>query len=140
MLVAEGHRLAGSDPIDPQQLQGERIAVTAHHDGAAYDRMVADVLGESGVTAAMTRTAPGPALYRSVARGDAIALITAPVALPAGVLARPLNLPRPVPFVLLWRDEPPSPALAELRAPQRRVAGRYGHDATSPARRGVRAS
>ena len=114
VLVAEGHRLAGSDPIDPQQLQGERIAVTAHHDGAAYDRMVADVLGELGVTAAMTRTAPGPALYRSVARGDAIALITAPVALPAGVLARPLNLPRPVPFVLLWRDEPPSPALAEL--------------------------
>jgi DNA-binding transcriptional LysR family regulator len=114
VLVAEGHRLAGTGPIDPQQLQGERIAVTAHHDGAAYDRMVADVLGELDVTAAMIRSAPGPALYRSVARSDAIALTTAPVALPHGVVSRPLNPPRPVPFVLLWRDETPSPALAEF--------------------------
>ena len=61
----------------------------------------------------MTR-APGPALYRSVARGDAIALTTSPVELPLGVLARPLNSPRSVPFALLWRDETPSPALAEF--------------------------
>jgi DNA-binding transcriptional LysR family regulator len=114
VLMAEGHRLAGTGPIDSQQLQGERIAVTAHRDGAAHDRMVAEVLGEFGVTAAMTRSAPGPALYRSVACGDAIALTTAPVALPTGVLARPLNPPRAVPFALLWRDESPSPALAEF--------------------------
>jgi DNA-binding transcriptional LysR family regulator len=113
VLVAEGHRLAGTSPIDPQQLQGERIAVTAHRDGGGHDRLVADVLGELGVTAAMTR-APGPALYRSVARGDAIALTTSPVELPLGVLARPLNSPRSVPFALLWRDETPSPALAEF--------------------------
>jgi DNA-binding transcriptional LysR family regulator len=114
ILVAEGHRLAGTGPIDAQQLQGERIAVTAHRDGAAHDRMVAEVLGEVGVTAAMTRSAPGPALYRSVACGDAIALTTAPVALPPGVLARRLDPPRAAPFALLWRDESPSPALAEF--------------------------
>jgi DNA-binding transcriptional LysR family regulator len=114
VLVAEGHRLAGTGPLDSQQLQGERIAVTAHHDGAAQDRMVADVLGELGVSAAMMRSAPGPALYRSIARGEAIALTTAPMALPCGVLARPLNTPREVPFELLWRGETPSPALAEF--------------------------
>jgi len=114
VLVAQGHRLAGTGPIDAQQLQGERIAVTAHRDGAAHDRVVAEVLGELGVTAAMTRSAPGPALYRSVACGDATALTTAPVALPPGVLARPLDPPRAVPFALLWRDESPSPALAEF--------------------------
>jgi hypothetical protein len=76
--------------------------------------MVADVLGELGVSAAMMRSAPGPALYRSIARGEAIALTTAPMALPCGVLARPLNTPREVPFELLWRGETPSPALAEF--------------------------
>jgi DNA-binding transcriptional LysR family regulator len=114
VLVAEGHRLAGSGPVEPQELQGERIAVTAHRGGAGHDRMVADMLGELGVSAEMMRTAPGPALYRSVARGDTVAVSTAPVALPPGVQARPLNAPREVAFDLLWRDETPSPALAEF--------------------------
>ena len=114
VLVAEGHRLAGTGPVEAEQLQGERIAVTAHRDGAAHDRLVAEMLGELGVTAALTRTAPGPALYRSVASGDAVAMSTAPVALPPGVQARPLNPPREVEFDLLWRDETPSPALAEF--------------------------
>ena len=114
VLVAEGHRLAGSGPVEPWQLEGERIAVTAHRDSAGHDPMVADLLDELSVTAAMTRTAPGPAMYRSVANGDAIALITAPAALPPGVQARPLNAPREVPFELLWRDETASPALAEF--------------------------
>ena len=109
-----GHRLAGTGPIESQQLQGERIAVTAHRGGAPHDRMVAEVLGELGVAAEMTRSAPGPALYRSVASDDAIALTTDPVALPSGVLARPLNSARPVPFALLWRDEAPAPVLAEF--------------------------
>jgi DNA-binding transcriptional LysR family regulator len=114
VLVAEGHRLAGNGPVGARELQGERIAVTAHRDGAGHDRMVADMLGELGVRAAITRTAPGPALYRSVACGDAIALTTAPAALPPGVRARPLNVAPEVPFELLWRDETPSPALAEF--------------------------
>jgi hypothetical protein len=29
-------------------------------------------------------------------------------------MVRPLNPSRPVPFALLWRDETPSPALAEF--------------------------
>ena len=76
--------------------------------------MVADLLDELRVTAAMARTAPGPALHRSVASGDAIALTTASEALPTGVQARPLNAPREVPFELLWRDETASPVLAEF--------------------------
>ena len=114
VLVGENHRLAGRGPLPPLELDGEQIAATAHRDGAGHDRMVADVLSELGVTAAMTRSAPGPALYRSVARGDAIALITAPDALPAGVQVRPLDPPLTVPFELLWRDQTPSPALAEF--------------------------
>ena len=114
VLMAVGHRLAGSGPVHCRQLQGERIAATAHRDGAGHDRMAAEMLGELGVTAAMTRSAPGPALYRSVARGDAIALTTAPAALPADVRARALNPRRLLPFALLWRDETPSPALAEF--------------------------
>jgi hypothetical protein len=92
--------------------------------------MVADLLHELEVTAAMTRTAPGPALYRSVARGDAIALTTAPAALPPGVQAWPLNAPRDVPFELLWRDETASPALAEFV----RIAAASAGDATTTRR------
>jgi hypothetical protein len=76
--------------------------------------MVADLLDELRVSAAMTKTAPGPALCRSVASGDAMALTTAPAALPPGVQARPLNAPRDVPFDLMWRDETPAPVLAEF--------------------------
>ena len=130
VLVSAGHRLGGSGLVEPWQLQGEQIAVTAHRDGAGHDRMVADLLDELGVTAAMTRTAPGPALYRSVASGDAIALTTASEALPTGVQARPLNAPREVPFELLWRDETASPALAEFV----RIAAASAGDATTTRR------
>jgi DNA-binding transcriptional LysR family regulator len=124
VLVSDDHRLAGSGPLEPRQLHGERISVTAHRDGAGHDRMVADMLGELGVTAAMTPSAPGPALYRSVARGDAIALTTAPEGLPAGVQVRPLDPARTVTFELLWRDQTPSPALAEfIRVAVESVAG-----------------
>jgi DNA-binding transcriptional LysR family regulator len=134
VLVAEGHRLAGTGPIDSQQLQGEQIAVTAHRDSGGHDRMVADLLGELGVTAAMTRSAPGPALYRGVASGEAITLTTAPAALPPGVLARPLNPSRPVDFALLWRNETPPPPLAEF---VRTTAASLGDGATT--RRHLRA-
>jgi DNA-binding transcriptional LysR family regulator len=113
-LVADGHRLAGSGAVGVRELEGERIAVTTHRDGNGHNRMVADLLGEQGVPAAMTRTAPGPALYRSVACGDAIIVTTSPTELPLGVQARPLTPARRVPFELLWRDETPSPALAEF--------------------------
>ena len=135
VLVAEGHRLAGRGPVEPCQLQGEQIAVTTHRDGAGHGRMVAELLAELSVTSAMTRTAPGPALHRSVASGDAIALTSAPEALPAGVRARPLNAPREVPFELMWRDETPSPVLAEFV----RVAAASSGDAPAT-RRHLRAA
>jgi DNA-binding transcriptional LysR family regulator len=113
-LVGKGHRLAGSGPLASSELDGEQIAVTAHRDGAPHDRMIAEVLGELGVSAALTRSAPGPALYRAIERGETIALTAAPDELPAGVEARPLEPTRTVRFELLWRDEIPSPVLAEF--------------------------
>jgi DNA-binding transcriptional LysR family regulator len=114
VLLGETHRLAGIGPVAARDLQGETIAITGHRDGAGYDRVVAGLLVELGVTAALVRGAPGPALYRAIARGEAIALSTAPEALPSGVLARPLDPARRVHFELLWRDESPSSALSEL--------------------------
>jgi DNA-binding transcriptional LysR family regulator len=114
VLVGERHRLAGSGPLAARDLHGERVAVTAHRDGAAHDRDVACMLGELGVTAVLARGAAGPALYRPVAGGEAVAVTTAPEALPAGVLVRPLDPARTLPFQLLWRDETPAPALSEF--------------------------
>jgi DNA-binding transcriptional LysR family regulator len=113
-LVGHGHPLAGSGPLRAQDLEGERITATAHRDGAGHDRDVASLLDELGVRATLVRSAPGPALYRSVAQADAVALTTAPEALPAGVLVRPLTPVRTLPFALLWRQEVPSPALTEF--------------------------
>jgi DNA-binding transcriptional LysR family regulator len=114
VLVSEHHRLGASGPVESRQLHGERVAVTAHRDGAGYDRMVADLFSELGVRAAMTPSAPGPALYRSVARGDTIAVTTAPEPQAEGVHVRPLIPARTTSFALLTRDEAPSPALAEF--------------------------
>jgi DNA-binding transcriptional LysR family regulator len=114
VLVGRSHRLADVGPLAAQDLRGERIAVTAHRDGAGYDRAVADVLSELGVAATLVRSAPGPGLHGAVADGDALALTTAPDALNAEVIARPLDPARALAFELLWRDETPSPALSEL--------------------------
>jgi DNA-binding transcriptional LysR family regulator len=114
VLMGEEHRLAGTGPVAAQDLRGETIAITGHRDGAGYDRVVASLLGELGVTAALVPGAPGSALYRAVGRSEAIALTTAPEALPDGVLARPLHPARRLHFELLWRDETPSSALSEL--------------------------
>jgi DNA-binding transcriptional LysR family regulator len=113
-LVGENHPLAGTGPLTAPELHGENIAVTAHRNGAAHDRVVASLLSELGITAALVRGAPGPGLYRAIARADAIALTTAPEALPPGVLVRPLDPARTLDFELLSRDETPSPALSEL--------------------------
>jgi hypothetical protein len=72
------------------------------------------VLSELGVAATLVRSAPGPGLHGAVADGDALALTTAPDALNAEVIARPLDPARALAFELLWRDETPSPALSEL--------------------------
>ena len=113
-LVGTGHRLATPGPVAAAELHGERIAVTAHRDGATYDRAVAHILAELGVNAALVPTAPGPALHASVADGDVIALTTAAEPLRDDVLARPLEPHRTLAFELLWRDETPAPVLSAL--------------------------
>ncbi|HTX31755.1 MAG TPA: LysR family transcriptional regulator [Solirubrobacteraceae bacterium] len=113
-LVGTGHPLAGIGPMAAEDLDGERIAVTGHRDGAAFARTVTNLLDELGVAAELVRGVPGPGLPAMIAGNDVVALTTAPDALPAGVLARPLVPRHTLSFELLWRDEPPSPALSEF--------------------------
>ncbi len=113
-LVGRTHPLAGIGPLEAALLHGQRVAVSGHRDRGGDSMPVVDLLAELGVDATLVRGAPGPALYRAVADGEALALTTAPGALPAGVLARPLNPLRTLAFELLWRDEAASPALSEL--------------------------
>lgn len=122
VVVGGGHRLDGDGPLAASDLQGEQVLVTAHRDGAGYDRAVAELLGDLGVTAALVAGGPGPALDAAVARGDAIALTTGPDALAPGVVARPLHPRRTLAFQLLWRDAEPAPALRELIRTARETA------------------
>jgi DNA-binding transcriptional LysR family regulator len=130
VLVGLGHRLAESGPIAGEDLQGEQIVVTGHRDGAAYDRAVADMLTELGVTPVLERGGPGPALFTAVAAGAAVALTTAGEARGGEMLVRPLEPARRVGFTLLWRDETLAPPLNELI----RAAGRVV-DPVAPATR-----
>lgn len=113
-LVGTSHPLAGIGPLSADHLHGQRVAVTGHRDGAGYDRAITEMLDDFGVTADLFPGAPGPALHGSVVAGDAIALTTAPQNLRPGVLVRPLDPCRTLPFNLLWRDETPSAALSEF--------------------------
>jgi hypothetical protein len=113
-LVGTGHRLAGIGSVDAEDLQGERIAVTGHRDGAVLDRTVSNLLADVGVAAQLVPGAQGPARYASVANNDAVVLTTAPDAVPSGVIVRTLEPRRTLAFELLWRDEVTSPALSEL--------------------------
>jgi DNA-binding transcriptional LysR family regulator len=114
VLIGKGHRLAGIGPLSASDLSHERILVTGHRDGTAYDRAVADLLEDLEVPATLVRSGIVPAMHHAVAEGDAVVLTTAPAAIPAGVLVRPLEPERRLPFALIWRDETPSPALAEF--------------------------
>src|SRR3954451_610382 len=114
VLAGQRHRLAATSSLHASDLEGEQIAVTAHRDGSAYDRAVAGLLEELGVTAVLTRTAPGPSLQAAVAREEAVALPTAPAELHPHVIAQPLRPSRALRFELAWRDDATSPALAEF--------------------------
>jgi DNA-binding transcriptional LysR family regulator len=114
VLVGARHRLADTDAIAAHRLQGERIVVTGHRDGAGHDRAVTDLLTGLGITPLLQRGGPGPALYAGVAAGDALALSTAAAARGRDILVRPLDPTRRVRFALLWRDETPAPALGAL--------------------------
>jgi DNA-binding transcriptional LysR family regulator len=114
VLAARGHRLFGTGPVAAPELEGQRFVVTGHRDGAGYDRLVADTLGALGVTAALERGGPGPAMLAAVAAGDALALTTADDAAIGAVGARTISPARGVEFALLWRDKTAAPALNEL--------------------------
>src|SRR3954471_14925288 len=114
VLAGPGHRLAGSAPVAAPELEGRRFVVTGHRDGAGYDRLVGDNLGALGVSAALERGGPGPAMLAAVAAGEALALTTAPEAALGAVTARVIHPVRRVEFAPLWRDATPAPALDEL--------------------------
>ena len=114
VLIGTGHRLAGIGPLAAEELDGERIAITGHRDGAALDRAIAELFDELGVAPELVPTAPGPALHATVAAGEVLALTTAPDALPAGVIARALDPRLTLAFELLSPDETPSPALGSF--------------------------
>jgi DNA-binding transcriptional LysR family regulator len=114
VLAGSGHRLAGSGPVAPAELEGQRFVVTGQRGGVGYDRLVADTLGALGVTAVLERGGSGPAMLAAVAAGDALALATTPDAAVGGVVARAISPARRVEFALLWRDQTPAPALNEL--------------------------
>jgi DNA-binding transcriptional LysR family regulator len=114
VLAGQSHRLAATGSVQASDLEGEQIAVTAHRDGSGYDRAIAGLLEELGVTAVLTKAAPGPSLQAAVARGDAVALTTAPAELHPEVVVRPLHPRQTIRFELLWREDSLSPALAEF--------------------------
>ena len=114
VLAAHGHRLARLDAVRPQDLEGEPIIVTGHRDGAGHDRSVSELLSSLGMTPALERGGPGPALYAAVAAGAAVALSTRGAAAGSELFALDLEPARHLEFALLWRDETPVPALAEL--------------------------
>jgi DNA-binding transcriptional LysR family regulator len=116
VLIGSGHRLAGIGPVAAEELDGERIAVTGHRDGAAFDHAVAELLAGLGVAPELVAGPPGPALHATVAGNHVLALTTSPDPLPARVVARTLAPRRTLAFELLWRDETPSAALAECIA------------------------
>jgi DNA-binding transcriptional LysR family regulator len=124
VLIGAGHRLAAPGPIVAAELDGEQVIVTGHRDGAAYDRVVVETLTGAGATPVLVRAGPGPALYRPVCDGQAVALATDASATHAGLVARPLDPPRRVPFALLAGDEEPVPALAGLIRAAKATAAR----------------
>ena len=124
VLIGRGHRLAGAGPVAAPELEGQRFVVSGHRDGAGYDRLVADTLGALGVTAALERGGPGPAMLAAVAASDALGLTTAPDAAIGGVEARIINPARRVAFAILWHDETPAPAPNErIRCAEARAGG-----------------
>jgi DNA-binding transcriptional LysR family regulator len=114
VIMSRRHRLAGDGPLPADRLNGEPIVVTAHRDGAGYDRAVAQTLAESGVTISRARGAPGPALHAAVRDGEAVALTTAPGTDHPDVISRPLEPCRTLGFELLWHAPICVPALAEF--------------------------
>jgi DNA-binding transcriptional LysR family regulator len=113
-VFGAGHPLSGAGTLAAEELEGTRIAVTGHRDGAAFDRAVEELIAELGVTVELVPGAPWPALTAAIADGELLALTAGPGALPVGVIARELEPHRELSFELLTRDEVASTALAAL--------------------------
>lgn len=114
VLVGTGHPLAGIGSVAAADLEGERIVVTGHRDGAVLDRTVSNLLAELGIAAQLVAGAQGPARHAAVASNEAVALTARPDAIPSGVIVRPLEPRRTLEFELFWRDEMTSAALSAL--------------------------
>jgi DNA-binding transcriptional LysR family regulator len=114
VLIGTGHPLAGIGPLAAEDLDAQRIVVTGHTDGRAFDRTIAKLFEDLGVAPELVPGPPGPALHAAVAENEVVALTTAPDALPHGVIARRLDPVRVLAFELLWRDEVAPPALTEF--------------------------
>jgi DNA-binding transcriptional LysR family regulator len=114
VLVGPGHPLAGIGPLSAEDLEGQRLAVTGHRDGAGYDRRITEILEDLGVSVEPVRAAPGPASHGLVLTGEAVALTTVPQNVHPDVMVRPLDSACRLSFDLLWRDETPSAALEEF--------------------------
>jgi DNA-binding transcriptional LysR family regulator len=117
VLVGPGHRLAQPGPISADELDGEALVVTGHRDGAGYDRAVAETLTDLGLSPALRRGGPGPALFGPVAGGQALGLSTAGGGATSDLIVRPLRPQRAIRFELQWQEDRPMPALrAFIRA------------------------
>jgi hypothetical protein len=114
VLVGRRHGLGGPGALAASALDGARVAITGHRDAAGYDQAVADLLEELGVATELTRVGPGPSLQACVAKGELVALTTAPTTLHPDVITRALQPRRTLRFQLLWREESSSPALTEF--------------------------
>jgi DNA-binding transcriptional LysR family regulator len=112
LAVASGHRLAGSDPIEISALEDEEVIITNHPDGAAYDRSVAGILDERGVSYVPRPGGVGPQLLEPVNAGQAVAITTAASIEQPGVLLRELRPEREMPFGVVYRDGPAPAALS----------------------------
>jgi DNA-binding transcriptional LysR family regulator len=130
VVMSRSHDLAAkSAPLSAADLEGQLIAVTAHRDGAEYDRAVADVLDRLGVSARFIRAAPSPGLPGAVTNEAALVLTTGAEVSQAHAVVRLLPCDQPLEFVLLWRGQAISPAVTQLI----RIAADYAiPDAPSP--------
>jgi DNA-binding transcriptional LysR family regulator len=112
LAVASGHRLAGPDPIEISALEDEDVIITNHPDGAAYDRSIAGILDELGVSYVPRPGGLGPQLLEPVILGQAVAITTAASIERPGVVLRELRPGREMPFGVVYRDGPVSAALS----------------------------
>jgi DNA-binding transcriptional LysR family regulator len=93
LLMPQGHQLAASDAVEPAQLQGHRLLITA--PDCPYRRRLEPALQEAGAFALDTMVVNSMTLLvHYVEQGLGIALVPAILLLPdppAGTLARPMK-------------------------------------------------